>query len=483
MGKILKSFILISTVTFVLNYAMVHADNGAASMEQIKSQIEAMEKIISAQQGQIEELKTLLVNQPANTESIASHRSAPVTKENIDEVVNEHIEEYFENEKNIDKIAKKAGPQLDMGYNNGFYLKSLDDTFSLKTTGMFQFRYTYDDRDEGHQDESSFKVHRGRLKFAGNAYNPDLKYMLQLETRSTGVKDGSKAVEMLDFFADYTKYEKFKFRVGQWKVPFNTQFLTSAGKLQFVNRSEADDTFNLGRQLGAMVYGELFDEKLEYFMGLWNGNFRNEKKNDNNEHLWIARVAFHPLDHYYGHPGKHEEQTGHTKHYGHYEDSEGDVDYSGEAALLIAGAIAFDSQDEFEGEFDDHGRVTADEVDITRVVGELGFKYKGFSFLSEYYWRKTTGLLSENLLDSGFFVQAGYFLIPKKLEVAGRYSLTNFDNEFEVNSIREMTLGVNYFLHSHRHKIQLNGIRKQEEVTDNEDETDYELALQYQMSF
>lgn len=470
-------------ITFAVNYSVANAQSGGASMEQIQKQIEVMERTIAAQQQQIQNLKSVLEHQTSTPAFVASSEES-LTKEELDQAVNENIAEYFENEENIEKIAKKTGPAklpLDMGYKNGFYLKSLDNKFSLKTSGLFQFRYTYEDFDEGHQDESSFQVHRGRLKFAGNAFNPDLKYMLQLETRSNGVKDGSKAVEMLDFFADFTRYEKFKFRVGQWKVPFNTQFLTSAAKLQFVNRSEADGEFRLGRQLGAMMYGEALDNKVEYFLGLWNGNLRNEKRNDNNEHLWIARVALHPFDHYYGHPGE-DEHTGHSKHYGHYEDLEGDFEYSNEASLLIAGAVAFDSKDEFEADFDE-GTVSTDEVDITSVVGEIGFKYKGFSFLNEYYWRKTTGLLKENLLDNGFFTQAGYFLIPKKLEVAGRYSIVDFDNEYEVNSRTETTVGVNYFLSGHRHKIQLNGIRINEEISEERDQTDYELALQYQMTF
>lgn len=392
-----------------------------------------------------------------------------------------------------------------MGYQNGFYLKSPDDKFSLKASGLLQFRYSLEDFDDS-QDKSSFQIHRGRLKFAGNAFNPDLKYMMQMETRSTGTKDGSNAVELLDFFADYTKYEKLKFRIGQWKVPFNTQFMTSASKLQFVNRSEADDEFNLGRQIGVMAYGDVLDNKLEYFAGVWNGNFRNEKRNDNNEHLWIGRVAFHPLDHFYGHPKDDMSHEGHTKHYGHYEDVGGDFEYSNEPALLIAASAAFDSVDDFKAELEKSGEAEeaaagfkapglvfepvsepahvdeGDEVDVTRLVAELGFKYKGFSFLTEYYWRKTHGYLDANLLDQGFFAQAGYFLIPKKLEVAGRYSLVDYDNELEIDAIRETTLGVNYFLSAHRHKVQFNTIRIDEEEG-NEDNINYNYVIQYQMLF
>ncbi len=131
---------------------------------------------------------------------------------------------------------------------------------------------------------------------------------------------------------------------------------------------------------------------------------------------------------------------------------------------------------------DNIGTVAAEEVDRTQVAGEFGFKYRGFSLISEYYWRKQHGILDTNLIDHGFFVQAGYFLIPKKLEVAGRYSLVEFDDELEKDSLRNVAVGVNYFFNGHGSKLQFNAVRFNED-NGNTDNIDYKYIFQYQWAF
>ncbi|MGR3218796.1 MAG: porin, partial [Candidatus Anammoxibacter sp.] len=369
---------------------------------------------------------------------------------------------------------------LDMGYDNGFFLKTHDEKFSLSTNGMFQFRYIFED-DDRNDDSSSFRIRRGRLIFNGNAFNEHMKYFTQMELRSTGSKDGSKSVELLDFFGTYEKYEFAKIRFGQWKVPFNSQFMTSAGALQMIDRSEVDDEFNLGRQLGVAVFGELLDDKLGYYLGAWNGNFRNEKGNDNNQHLWIARAEYMP--------------------FGHFGHVESDYEYSEKPLVFLAGAVAFDNEEGKSLELRGIGELETNDIDKTQIVGELGFKYKGFSFEGEYYWRKRhidtfsgsfveegevkeKGLNDSNLIDRGFFAQAGYFLIPRKLEMTGRYSLVSFDDQLEVDSIIETTLGLNYYFAGRRNKLQFNAVRLDEDSHDDgKDAIDYKYLLQYQLTF
>ena len=49
------------------------------------------------------------------------------------------------------------------------------------------------------------------------------------------------------------------------------------------------------RQVGAMVSGNVFGKKLEYYAGMFNGNGRNEVQNGNNEHLYIFRASYNPF--------------------------------------------------------------------------------------------------------------------------------------------------------------------------------------------
>ena len=58
----------------------------------------------------------------------------------------------------------------------------------------------------------------------------------------------------------------------------------------------------------------------------------------------------------------------------------------------------------------------------------------------------------------GYYIQAGYFLIPKHLEIVTRYSFVEPDNPSQIanNEQEEFTLGANYYFLGHRLKTQLN---------------------------
>jgi hypothetical protein len=56
---------------------------------------------------------------------------------------------------------------------------------------------------------------------------------------------------------------------------------------------------------------------------------------------------------------------------------------------------------------------------------DANVKYRGFSFLGEYYFRSLSdfsGTPVSPLFDHGFLLQAGYFLWPEKLELLARWS-------------------------------------------------------------
>ncbi|MGR3219080.1 MAG: porin [Candidatus Anammoxibacter sp.] len=471
MKKQVIIFVLITIIVILHKSGNLYAQEHLP-IDDIVQQMKAMEKKMAYQNDDIRELKARLDEQVGGKIADAFNE-AVFLREDLDQIVDKKIEEYFEKEENREKLASYIKLPLDIGYEHGFYLRTHDNRFSFKINPMFQFRYTFEDFDDK-DDDSSFKIDRARLVFQGNAYNPNIKYFIQLETRSTGSVDGSKSVEMIDFFSDITYVPNAKIRFGQYRVPFNRQMETLIWKLQMIDRSVANNEFNLGRQLGVMVYGELLDHKLEYYGGFWNGNFRNESRNDNNEHLWIFRASYSP--------------------FGIYSYDESDLEYSESLKAHISASIAFDSVDDVTVELDDivfvtaggidiiQNTVTADEVDRTQVAVEFGFKYRGLSLISEYYWRKQSGISDVNLIDYGFFVQAGYFLIPKKLELAGRYSLVEFDDELKKDSLKNVAIGVNYFFNGHGSKLQFNAVRFNEE-NGNSDNIDYKYIFQYQVAF
>jgi len=99
--------------------------------------------------------------------------------------------------------------------------------------------------------------------------------------------------------------------------------------------------------------------------------------------------------------------------------------------------------------------------DVEQLTTDLAFKYLNFSLEAAYYWRcidpgARTNFGKEDA--SGYFVQAGYFLVPKKFEVAGRYSWLNPDNPVSSgnNDQQEYTGGLTWYFAGHPLKIQAN---------------------------
>ncbi len=482
----MRIFIIVSWLIiglFTMNLFFEPIKSVTAQDGDLKIQLKKMEEMMQKQQGMINNLKTKIEMQEDISKSYVTSID--------DDVIGNKMEEYLQKSEGKGLLAKYMGP-AELGYKKGFFFRTRDDQFYMRMTGRIQMRYGYEDRDNIHdkeeeQDDSSFSLRRARLKWDGRAFK-HFKYKIELALKSQGTKstsssdkDKAKAVELIDWWASYNKNPALSVQFGQWKVPWNRQRVISSSKQQLIDRASAQDEFTMGRQVGAMIHGKLFDKKFEYYAGMFNGNGRNEKSNENNEHLYIARVSWNPF-------GAFGKGIG---------EQESDIAWSEKPKAHLSAAIAFDGAADETIALKRVGKITAKEVDRTSIVGEYGLKYKGFSTKAEFYWRKYDGIdtsiiepnPSTKVIDRGFFVQGGYFLIPKKFEVAGRYSLVDFDNQRKVDAKRETTAGLSWFFNGHGHKVQANWVRIDNEHArsvsslNRSDDIDYFYRIQYQLAF
>lgn len=99
---------------------------------------------------------------------------------------------------------------------------------------------------------------------------------------------------VLDAAAHYRVASGLVLRGGLFKAPFSREFLTGAGSIDFVNRSQVVRALVPGRELGAQVGGTLLDGELTYGVGLFNGNRFGGNGNDSDEFLWVGRVSLAP---------------------------------------------------------------------------------------------------------------------------------------------------------------------------------------------
>lgn len=87
-------------------------------------------------------------------------------------------------------------------------------------------------------------------------------------------------------------FSKFTVRVGLCKKPFGLEALYSSRYLWMVNRSLGSINYLNLLDIGAVVFGFLFNDRIEYGFGFYNGNDRSLKNNPHK--LFCSRVVWSP---------------------------------------------------------------------------------------------------------------------------------------------------------------------------------------------
>ena len=291
-----------------------------------------------------------------------------------------------------------------------------------------------------------------------------MRYQLLLNASQSGEYD---KVSLLDWFVDYAPSKAIGIKAGQFKVPYSTSFTISASELQFVDRTQVDSNFRLDRDNGVSIYGKLLDV-FTCNLGVYNGEGRN-KSNPDNGMLYAARLMFEPL--------------------GKYSYKESDIEGS-KPVMLISAAYAV-SKDQVGSSnanlstSDKKGRLDVlGTSDITGYTAFAGFKYSGASLHAEYFHRTIDPDNSAKDEESaeGYYVQAGYLIVPKTVEVAARYECFDPNDDASGDLRKEYGIGVNCFINGHRNKIQADFFNINDEAGTRDDD-DHRVRVQYQLAF
>ena len=326
---------------------------------------------------------------------------------------------------------------IEVGYKKGAYIKTTDDRFSVKMNVHTQGAFSYEVQ-EDQENTTTFKVRRARLLFGGNVYYPWMRYFTQitLEGSNTGLRDA---------YIEATYFDWAQPKIGQYKVPFDREFLTSAFSLQLIDRSIVSNTFSLQRDIGIEISGKLLQDQLAYSVGMFNGSGANQN-NVNQKFMYVGRVVYSP--------------------FGPVPYSQGALDTPASPKLSIGVAGAYlpglkpGERKTLAGPLGNTNIVPV-KSDVYELTADLVFKYQNFSLEGSYDFRnidpnKSTPFGQEQA--QGFYLQGGYFLIPKKFEVAARYAWVdpNDPNQKDDNKQQEYTGGLSYYMYGHQLKLQAN---------------------------
>lgn len=327
-----------------------------------------------------------------------------------------------------DPYAPGLARSYQVGYDQerGAFIGTTDGRWELNPYAMVQLQ-NVTQWSRGEVQASGYQVRAAKLIFHGHIYDPSLTYHFQINA-------GDNRVVAEDIYLQWTPLPQLGFLAGQIEVPLNRQHITLEAYQQLIDRSIADQRFNLQRDIGIATY--LSDEKHheELTLGMWNGS-RQDAPNDNASYLWSGRFAWNP--------------------FGPIAFREADLANSARPKLSIAAAGAYNPARVVPPASGSGPSTT--QRRIAQAVGETTLRYRGLSVSVETHVREMTVSKKERR-DLGGFVQVGYFVVPSRVEVVVRSSSISGDLAAQ-DLAREQTLGANHYFRGHRFKVQADGSR------------------------
>lgn len=226
----------------------------------------------------------------------------------------------------------------------------------------------------------------------------------------------SDRVDLLDVYALVPIRRWLQVQIGQFRVPFSRQELTSGSRYQFADRAlwagganSSGVRFIPSFDLGVMLWGWAGPRDLvEYYAGVFNGKGANSPFNLDGFFLYAGRVAINPL----GRPRALQE---------------GAVNLPGAATLSVG--INAAAQVRQVGLVTLEGQTTPvpNRITVGTIGADVFFAMRGLSVYGEVYFRdteETDTRAAPNTQSLGWLLQAGYFIpvaaLRNHLEVVAR---------------------------------------------------------------
>lgn len=163
-------------------------------------------------------------------------------------------------------------------FGPGFEIRTNDDEYILQLHNLTQFDYRGYQQANQNPVRDSFLFPRQWFMASGRLTKPFGYFISEA--------NGFDALSILDCFVDIDYDPRLRFRLGRFKTPFTYEFFVEPVQgLVVPERSLFFNNFALNRDLGAMAFGRLAHNKLDYAVGIFNGNRNGFVDNDNNKDI------------------------------------------------------------------------------------------------------------------------------------------------------------------------------------------------------
>ncbi|XOV92049.1 MAG: porin [Bacteroidota bacterium] len=337
-------------------------------------------------------------------------------------------------------------------FGDGIQIHANDSTFHTSIGVRVQTLYTgVKDLETSDWDENVL-IRRARLKFDGYVLDPRIVYKFEFGISNRDISgalpENSQASNIiLDAVIKWNFFKNWELWAGQTKLPGNRERVISSQKMQFVDRSLVNASFNLDRDIGLQLhhYFSVNNIILRQAFAISKGEGRNitisnpESGRELTGRLEILPFgAFSQSGDYFGSDLAREKRPklsiGIT----------GDYNHNAVRARGNLGSFMTDTT----------GERTYLTTNFETLILDGVFKYRGLSVSSEYILRESSNQQDNFGYGSGIFGAIGY-LFPSNIEIAGRYTnISPGSGLTSINQMKEYTLGLSWYIKAHNFKVQ-----------------------------
>jgi phosphate-selective porin OprO/OprP len=303
--------------------------------------------------------------------------------------------------------------------------------------------------------KNRFRLRRARIYVTGE-FAEHFEFKLEGDfAQGDGLNAGRTAFSATDVFVNWNQFPAAQIKIGQYKAPFGLEQLTPDTSIYIIERSLPTGAITPERQLGIQLWGKPFaalwpeqKDLLTYYAGIFNGNGRNVGNNDNNNFMYVGRLELQPFK------GK----------------------VWGQESFLRLGADVLNSRDDAGVNISQAGNLLVNvdgslspfvlpgAAERTAWSVDAWLKLGPFDLIGEYLQERVHGRTVngvppgfDTFKPSGHYITAGYFLIPKKLQLATRWEDLHAGQTAN-SGIRSITGGLNYYIRGDDLKLMVNYI-------------------------
>jgi hypothetical protein len=336
------------------------------------------------------------------------------------------------------------------GHDGGhFWIGSADGSFLLRVSGLIQVRHTWNQRDgddegtdaEFDQSEAGFTVPRAKVQFDGHISSPKITYALRL-----AVDKDTNDVWADRIVVGYQLSDNLWLSAGEDKAPFLREELTAPEHQLAVDRSVVNEIFTAGRVQGAWVNWNAHD-MVRVAVAITDGINSGERKTEDDE-----SKDFYADDTDFSITSRVDIRLA-----GNWEQAEDFTAWSGEPmAVFVGGAVHYQVRE--TGDSLAGTALSAHQTDALLWTVDGSLEVSGLNVYAAVVGSdldRESDAGGDDNEPWGAVVQAGYQIIPDKLELFGRWEYIDLDSDDAdiEDEINILTFGANWYLNRHQSKV------------------------------